>query len=150
LKTDFEQIKKVLGRCLRLRCPACGESRIVTQPFHIRHHCPNCLALFKREDGFFVGAILANVVTTELVILLVCFFFLLIVGAGPVVCDGTRISGRLLSSQLEPLARIRLHRRITTEVRPDEKAQKHLSQHLLCFLRFVALCDYTPLSSPAR
>jgi len=39
------------------------------------------MALFKREDGFFVGAILANVVTTELVILFVCFFFLLIVGA---------------------------------------------------------------------
>lgn len=39
------------------------------------------MALFKREDGFFVGAILANVVTTELVILLVCFFFLLVVGA---------------------------------------------------------------------
>ena len=38
------------------------------------------MALFKREDGFFVGAILANVVTTELVILLVCFFFLLVVG----------------------------------------------------------------------
>ena len=28
-----------------------------------------------------MGAILANVVTTELVILLVCFFFLLIIGA---------------------------------------------------------------------
>ena len=38
------------------------------------------MALFKREDGFFVGAILANVVTTELLILLVCFFFLLIIG----------------------------------------------------------------------
>jgi len=38
------------------------------------------MALFKREDGFFVGAILANVVVTELVILLVCFFFLLIIG----------------------------------------------------------------------
>jgi len=81
LKVDFEQIKTVLGRCLKLRCPACGASRIITQPFHIRHHCPNCMALFKREDGFFVGAILANVVTTELVILVVCFFFLLIVGA---------------------------------------------------------------------
>ena len=78
MKADFEQIKRVLGRCLRLRCPACGESTIVTQPFHIRHHCPNCMALFKREEGFFVGAILANVVTTELVILLVCFFFLLV------------------------------------------------------------------------
>jgi len=81
LKTDFQEIKKVLKRSLRLRCPACGQSKIITSPFHIRHHCPECMALFKREDGFFVGAILANVVTTELVILLVCFFFLLIVGA---------------------------------------------------------------------
>ena len=81
LKVDFQHVKRVLGRCLRLRCPACGESGIVSQPFRIRHHCPECLALFKREDGFFVGAILANVVTTELVILLVCFFFLLVVGA---------------------------------------------------------------------
>ena len=81
MNIDLEQIKQVLGRSIRLRCPACGESRIVTQPFHIRHHCPNCMALFKREDGFFVGAILANVVTTEAFILVVCFFFLLVVGA---------------------------------------------------------------------
>src|SRR5215204_3200405 len=78
---DFEQLKQVLGRCLRLLCPACGKSRIVAQPFRIRHHCPICMALFKREDGFFVGAILANVVTTEFAILLVCFFCLLILGA---------------------------------------------------------------------
>jgi len=78
---DFEQIKLVLRRCLRLLCPACGKSRIVDKPFHIRHHCPECLALFKREDGFFVGAILANVVTTEFAILVVCFFCLLILGA---------------------------------------------------------------------
>ena len=39
------------------------------------------MSLFKREEGFFVGAILANVVTTEVVILLVCFFFLLVIGA---------------------------------------------------------------------
>lgn len=38
------------------------------------------MALYKREDGFFVGAILANVVTTEFAILLVCFFCLLILG----------------------------------------------------------------------
>jgi hypothetical protein len=78
---DVEQIKRVIRRCLRLLCPACGKSRIVAQPFRIRHHCPDCLSLFKREDGFFVGAILANVVTTEFAILLVCFFCLLILGA---------------------------------------------------------------------
>ena len=39
------------------------------------------MSLFKREDGFFVGAILANVVITELVILLYCIFMLLVIGA---------------------------------------------------------------------
>ena len=71
----------MLKRCLKLRCPACGETSIVDRPFHIRHHCPVCLSLFKREDGFFVGAILANVVITELVILVFCFFCLLVIGA---------------------------------------------------------------------
>ncbi|HEV2834704.1 MAG TPA: hypothetical protein VGW58_05280 [Pyrinomonadaceae bacterium] len=53
----------------------------MAHPFRIRHHCPSCMALFKREDGFFVGAILANVVTTEFAILVVCFFCLLILRA---------------------------------------------------------------------
>jgi uncharacterized protein (DUF983 family) len=63
-------IGKTLLRSLRLSCPACGESSIVQAPFHIKHYCPNCKALFKREQGFFVGAILANVVTTEILIML--------------------------------------------------------------------------------
>ena len=54
---------------MRLRCPVCGGASIVRSPFHIRHECPHCDALFKREDGFFVGAIMANVVATEFVIL---------------------------------------------------------------------------------
>jgi hypothetical protein len=36
------------------------------------------LSVFKREEGFFVGAILANVVTSEMIILASCFFFLLV------------------------------------------------------------------------
>ncbi|HET9786902.1 MAG TPA: DUF983 domain-containing protein [Pyrinomonadaceae bacterium] len=81
MKIDKEQGIRVLKRALKLRCPACGESSIVERPFHIRHHCPVCLSLYKREDGFFVGAILANVVITELVILAFCFFCLLVIGA---------------------------------------------------------------------
>ena len=81
MKFSKEQGIRVLKRCLRLDCPACGETSIVERPFHIRHHCPVCLSLFKREDGFFVGAILANVVITELVILVFCFFCLLVIGA---------------------------------------------------------------------
>jgi uncharacterized protein (DUF983 family) len=81
VKFNTEQGIRVLRRCLKLRCPACGEASIVDRPFHVRHHCPVCLSLYKREDGFFVGAILANVVITELVILGFCLFSLLVIGA---------------------------------------------------------------------
>jgi uncharacterized protein (DUF983 family) len=67
---ERRSIIKILLRAVRLRCPACGDSSIVQSPFHIKHQCPACDALFKREAGFFVGAIMANVVTTEFVILL--------------------------------------------------------------------------------
>ncbi|HLL73371.1 MAG TPA: DUF983 domain-containing protein [Pyrinomonadaceae bacterium] len=69
MNKERRSIIKTLSRALRLRCPVCGESSIVGSPFHIKHQCPACDALFKREDGFFVGAIMANVVTTEFVIL---------------------------------------------------------------------------------
>jgi uncharacterized protein (DUF983 family) len=53
-----------------LRCPVCGNASIVKAPFKIKDHCSSCRVVFQREQGFFVGAILVNVVTTELVILL--------------------------------------------------------------------------------
>lgn len=54
-----------LARGARLCCPACGGARVFQSPFRIRHHCPACDALFQREEGFFVGAIMLNVVMTE-------------------------------------------------------------------------------------
>lgn len=66
-------IAGTLLRCLRLRCPVCGDSWIVQSPFRVRHHCPVCGALYQREDGFFVGALTINVVTTELIILVLYF-----------------------------------------------------------------------------
>ena len=62
---------QVMWRSVRLRCPVCGGASIVERLFQIRHHCPACRALFKREEGFFVGAIAINLVTTEAVILFV-------------------------------------------------------------------------------
>ena len=80
LANGTSSIWTTFSRSVRLRCPACGQESIVERPFHIRHHCHACRALFKREEGFFVGAILANVVTTELIILAICFFCLLVLG----------------------------------------------------------------------
>ena len=81
VKPDGRSILRVLSRSLRLRCPACGQSRIIDRPFRIRHHCANCRSLFKREEGFFVGAILANVITTEFVILAICSIWLMLIGS---------------------------------------------------------------------
>lgn len=71
MKRERPPVTRMLARCLRLRCPACGRSSIARGAFQIRHHCPSCGALFKREEGFFVGAVAINLVTTELLILVV-------------------------------------------------------------------------------
>ena len=70
MKRDLATTIEILSRSLRLRCPACGRASIVNAPFHIRQSCSACGVSFNREEGFFVGAILANVVTTEAVILI--------------------------------------------------------------------------------
>jgi uncharacterized protein (DUF983 family) len=80
VKRELPSIASLLVRCLRLRCPVCGKSTIAQRPFKIKHHCPSCDALFMREAGFFVGAILVNVVTTELVILAMYVVCLVIAG----------------------------------------------------------------------
>jgi len=68
----------VLYRSLRLKCPACGQTSLFKGPFRLVHHCSSCRSFFKREEGFFVGAILANVMTTELVILVTCMVWLVV------------------------------------------------------------------------
>jgi uncharacterized protein (DUF983 family) len=77
MKRDPRTIILTLRRCLKLRCPACGNASIVARPFNLKHHCTACDVIFKREEGFFVGAIMANVVATEVLILVVYFFCLL-------------------------------------------------------------------------
>ena len=71
MKRDGRTILLPLTRCLRLQCPVCGNDSIVRRPFNLKHHCDGCGAIFKREEGFFVGAIMANVVATEVFIVVV-------------------------------------------------------------------------------
>jgi uncharacterized protein (DUF983 family) len=71
MKRDSQTIIATLKRCLRLQCPVCGRDSIVRRPFHLKHQCDACSAVFKREEGFFVGAIMANVVATEVFIMIV-------------------------------------------------------------------------------
>jgi hypothetical protein len=78
MKRNPRTIVLTLLRCLKLQCPVCGRASIVARPFNLKHKCTECEAVFKREEGFFVGAIMANVVATEVVILIVYFACLLL------------------------------------------------------------------------
>ena len=80
MRRDERQITRTLLRGLSLRCPVCGLSSIFQRPFKVRHHCPACGALFQREEGFFVGALMINVVTTEAAVLVAYGVFLLALG----------------------------------------------------------------------
>ncbi len=77
MKRDPRTIILTLWRCLQLLCPACGRASIVDRPFNLKYRCTACEVIFKREEGFFVGAIMANVVATEVMILAVYFSCLL-------------------------------------------------------------------------
>jgi uncharacterized protein (DUF983 family) len=77
MKRTPRTIALTLWRSLKLQCPVCGEASIVQRPFHLKHHCTACGVIFKREEGFFVGAIMANVVATEVLVLLIYFACLL-------------------------------------------------------------------------
>ena len=80
MRRNRPSVIHTLLRSLRLRCPVCGLSSIVQRPFKIKHYCPVCDALFMREEGFFVGAILVNVVTTEIFILILYLISLVLLG----------------------------------------------------------------------
>ena len=79
---DGRQVSAALLRGLKLRCPVCGLSTVFRRPFKVRHHCPACGALFQREEGFFVGALMINVVATEAAVLATYAVFLLARGGG--------------------------------------------------------------------
>ena len=78
MERDGRSILVTLARGARLRCPACGGPSVFQSPFRVRAHCPECGTVFQREEGFFVGAIMLNVVTTEAVVMLAAGLSLLL------------------------------------------------------------------------
>ena len=55
-----------LGRALRLRCPVCGRGALFRGWFQGRATCPACGFHLEREEGYYLGAMLVNVVVAEL------------------------------------------------------------------------------------
>jgi uncharacterized protein (DUF983 family) len=56
----------LLSRALRLRCPACGAGGLFTSWFGMRPVCPGCGLVMEREEGYFLGAVMFNLVAAEL------------------------------------------------------------------------------------
>jgi uncharacterized protein (DUF983 family) len=77
LNLNGRPVIETLARGARLRCPACGGAHVFRSPFRVRHECPACGAVFQREEGFFVGAIMINVVTTEAAVMATAGLWLL-------------------------------------------------------------------------
>jgi uncharacterized protein (DUF983 family) len=49
------------------RCPNCGSGGLFTRWVTISPACPTCGFTFEREEGYWVGAMGANIIVTELV-----------------------------------------------------------------------------------
>ena len=77
MNRDGRSMTRALSRGLRLCCPVCGGARVFQSPFRVRPECPACGAVFQREEGFFVGAIMINVVTTEAAVMVAAGLWLL-------------------------------------------------------------------------
>ena len=56
---------ELFGRALRLRCPACGGGPLYTSWFTMVPRCPGCELRLEREEGYFLGAMLLNLVVAE-------------------------------------------------------------------------------------
>jgi len=55
----------LFGRALRLRCPACGGGPLYQGYFTMRPICPSCGLRLEREEGYFLGAMLLNLLVAE-------------------------------------------------------------------------------------
>ena len=57
--------RRALWRGATRRCPACGSGAIFEGWFTIAPRCPRCGLTFEREEGYWVGAMMVNIVVTE-------------------------------------------------------------------------------------
>lgn len=61
----LRRLLTLLGRAFRRRCPYCGGSGVFRGWFELRDTCPTCGVSFSREEGYFLGAMLVNLLVAE-------------------------------------------------------------------------------------
>ena len=58
---------RLLARAVLLRCPRCGRAGVLRSWFDLLEGCPACgLRLERGEEGYYLGAVLFNVIAAEL------------------------------------------------------------------------------------
>jgi uncharacterized protein (DUF983 family) len=66
------QVVQLLGRALLLRCPHCGNTRVLRHWLALRDRCDQCGLRFERgEHDYFTGSILINFILVGLVSIVV-------------------------------------------------------------------------------
>ncbi len=60
---------RTIGRGLRLRCPKCGEGKLFTGFFSMPPACSSCGLDFRREQGYYIGAMYINYGVTTAILL---------------------------------------------------------------------------------
>lgn len=91
----FRQILVLFGRALTLHCPHCGGGPVRESWFRMRHACGNCGRPLERgEQDYFLGAMMFNLVLSEMLFAAIFVAILLIMWPS-VPWDGISIGAPL-------------------------------------------------------
>jgi uncharacterized protein (DUF983 family) len=66
-------LSTLVGRALRLRCPACGRGRLFRKELLMHPRCQGCGFRFEREPGYWLGSIYVNYGLTALIVTVAYF-----------------------------------------------------------------------------
>jgi uncharacterized protein (DUF983 family) len=82
MASDHPQAEKpsyatLIGRALRLLCPACGRAKLFRNWLIMNDPCPECGRKFDRAPGYLLGAIYFNYGVTALLVVIFYFTFFL-------------------------------------------------------------------------
>lgn len=81
IRSDARPLTMVL-RGARLRCARCGGGKLFRDWFHLKERCPTCGYKIEREEGFWLGGYVMNVVIGEGLLALYLLYF-----AGKAISD---------------------------------------------------------------
>lgn len=73
-----------IGRAVRRRCPRCAGGPLFRDWFHLHPSCPDCGLLTDRgESDYFLGALLVNLVVSEVLVAVVVLVIILVSWPSP-------------------------------------------------------------------